>query len=312
MRRKQFMKYIFCISLSDFGVSVVSSFGFPPTSSPMCQIQGAAVDIFIISSWLWTISLTFHLWWLVHKVTPFPIPMWLLHLVCWGIPTVLSALVFSTNTFSNDGPQWCIISSDGRAPAWTTPFWAYTTFIVWLFVCVIILATLNLQIYRRMYQNEKSHSTLSIVFRATFDRVYLYPVAMLICWSLNVLTSVASIAGRQSPRLDELIFAGMVMGICYGPSTALIFFVKSAEAQRRWFDLIFANGVLAQKDSSDIPVDFLDESDCSSLVRPFIDTSSRASRSNAGSDNWDLSQGNRSSLSILKSAFSRNSTDSNY
>lgn len=79
------------------------------------------------------------------------------------------------------------------------------------------------------------NSSLKPVIKRTYDKVYLYPVAMVLCWSLNLICD-DSLGGSQTPFLAAL---SMIIGISNGILSALIFMVKSEEAQRRWHAYLF-------------------------------------------------------------------------
>jgi hypothetical protein len=72
------------------------------------------------------------------------------------------------------------------------------------------------------------------VIRRTYDKVYLYPVAMIVCWTLNYWCD--DLAPSSGKNLNAL---SMVFGISNGVFAAIIFMVKSEEAQRRWMLFLF-------------------------------------------------------------------------
>jgi hypothetical protein len=78
------------------------------------------------------------------------------------------------------------------------------------------------------------NSPMRDVIRRTYDKVYLYPVAMIVCWTLNYwCDDLAPSSGKDLNALS------MVFGISNGIFAAIIFMVKSEEAQRRWMLYLF-------------------------------------------------------------------------
>jgi hypothetical protein len=68
------------------------------------------------------------------------------------------------------------------------------------------------------------------IVRRTYDKVYLYPVVMIICWVLNYWCDDihSEDAGKTLNALS------MLFGISNGIFSAMIFMFKSEEARRRW------------------------------------------------------------------------------
>jgi hypothetical protein len=95
--------------------------------------------------------------------------------------------------------------------------------------------------------------TLSSVVIKTYNRVFLYPFAMILFWFLNFVSI-------DLPQGDENLFSGlsMLFGVSYGTATAVIFFVKSEEARSRWAELFLSvsQGTQFRPSTSVMPVDF--------------------------------------------------------
>lgn len=105
------------------------------------------------------------------------------------------------------------------------PFWSYTTFFIWLFICSGLMIGWQMVIMHKFRD-----SSMKEVIRRTYDKVYLYPVSMMSCWLLNVIC--CNIA-QGNPKLNAL---SMIVGVSNGIFNAIIFMVKSEEAQRRWYN----------------------------------------------------------------------------
>eukprot|EP01038_Epipyxis_sp_PR26KG_P011167 gene11167-14985_t len=232
MNSKIFMKFIYFISLSDFCMNLTSLIGFPPNGSVLCWIQGMCQNYFAIASWLWTTAVSFTLYGIVLNGKVY-FKFWQISIMCWGIPLLPTLLPLITNTYGAGNPdaQWCLIIGKNGTPSAVTKFWSYGSFFLWLFTCLLLMSAWQIIVYFRFLK-----SSLSSVVKSTYDKVWLYPLVMGLCWVLNFLC-VAVI-----PH-DEFLVVGfsMICGIFYGILTSCIFFWKSNEAIARWKYLLFGD-----------------------------------------------------------------------
>jgi hypothetical protein len=229
MQRGKFMPIILYMSLADFFLNLTSSFGFPDDGSPLCWIQGVFATFFTLSGWFWTTLLAYRVYSMV-RYGGCNLTQQQMHMVGWGIPLLLTALPLTTTNYgtSPDSNQWCLFKQRGNNPGWLMPFWSYLTFFIWLFLCVGLMITWQIIIMRKF-----KDSSMKDVIRRTYDKVYLYPVVMIGCWMLNIFCDDIA---QGNPKLNAL---SMVVAISDGVLSALIFMVKSEEAQRRWYNYFF-------------------------------------------------------------------------
>lgn len=259
MRKKVFMRLICCISLADLCLNVGSAFGFPDASSPLCWIQGIAQNYFTVVSWFWTTVLSYSVYSIIMKER-IVLNFTYAHLFCWGFPLVMNCLILITDNYGTApvSYQWCIIVDKPGGPWWTANFWAYASFFVWFFVCFALMVLWAVQI---MYRIVWLKSVMSEVVQKTYGKVWLYPIAMIVCWTLYYVM-------LMFPGVDSntLVGLSMIAGMCSGICSSLIFFVKSDEARYRWSRLICGNpnpqvddGSSARLAMSAIPMDFEEE-----------------------------------------------------
>eukprot|EP00600_Ochromonadales_sp_CCMP1393_P010408 CAMPEP_0174955608 /NCGR_PEP_ID=MMETSP0004_2-20121128/1074_1 /TAXON_ID=420556 /ORGANISM="Ochromonas sp., Strain CCMP1393" /LENGTH=180 /DNA_ID=CAMNT_0016203551 /DNA_START=551 /DNA_END=1093 /DNA_ORIENTATION=- len=72
------------------------------------------------------------------------------------------------------------------------------------------------------------------VVKRTYDKLYWYPLVMIVCWTLNFACN------DVDRNADERIVAmSMIFGILDGFFTALIFMIKSDESRQRWMAYLF-------------------------------------------------------------------------
>lgn len=155
---------------------------------------------------------------------------WSMHLLAWGLPAILTALPLTTTNYgSSDGlDQWCLFKQRGNNPNWLMPFWSYLTFLMWLILSFVCMITWQVLVYYKF-----RNSPMKTVIARTYDKVYLYPIAMMVSWTLNIVCDDIITANSFVNSLST-IFA-----VANGITSALIFMFKSEEAQRRWYNYLF-------------------------------------------------------------------------
>ena len=228
MQNKVFFKCIFMMTLADIGLYIVSFFGFLQNGSALCWAQGILAIYFPLASWFWTTVLYYCVFSVVYfeKIV---LNMFACQCFCWGFPLVLSLLPITTSNYgaASVNTQWCLIINRSDTPYGMTRFWSFASFFGWFFVCILLMCIWTVLIFRRMIWQESTHK--AIIFKV-YDKLWLYPFSMFVCWILNFLVQFVQHFG--SSPVGVLI--SMLLGILNGFLSALIFFWKSREARSRW------------------------------------------------------------------------------
>jgi hypothetical protein len=149
-----------------------------------------------------------------------------MHLICWVFPLFLTFIPLTTVDYGNieAHSQACVYVRRGDNAQWWVPFWAYTTFFGWLFLCIFLMLAWQTITYIK-YRNSNMQGIVS----RTYDKVYLYPIAMIVCWIFSFWCN--ALATHSGALLYQL---NVVFGISDGVLSAIIFMAKSEEARRRW------------------------------------------------------------------------------
>lgn len=229
MQAGNFMPLILYMSIADVGLNIFSAFGFPADGSPACWVQGIFATYFTVCGWFWTTILTYRVYSMV-RYGKCNLNVRRMHILAWGFPAVLTALPLSTTNYgsSEGSDQWCLFKPRGDNPDWLPQFWSYLTFLLWLIICFSLMIGWQL-IVAYKFRN----SPMKAVVSRTYDKVYLYPIAMIVSWLLNILCDDFL---NPSPFVNSL---GMIFAVANGIISALIFMFKSEEAQRRWYHYLF-------------------------------------------------------------------------
>jgi hypothetical protein len=178
----------------------------------------------------------------VRKEIPLPT-----HLICWGIPILVTFLILTTNTFgcANDDDStecWCWISDRSNSPRWTNQFWVFFSFYLWVwfsllvYVAIFIFVLFNLQ--RMTGTVEKSIvGVRSILIRTLIG----YPVIIIICWAMSSFYDIYITINPESPLLSDpiLLIVYTCLPALQGTLTAGLFIFShyssmKKQALREW------------------------------------------------------------------------------
>jgi hypothetical protein len=211
---------------TDYYFSSAPYYNVSLTASTRLLLQGILQSYFAICSWFWTTILAYRIFAVVRHGSC-QLNVYKMHLFAWGLPMILALIPITSNNYgsSNFDTQWCVLTRRGNNPYWLTQFWSYVAFFGWLFACIALMVT-----WQIMISYHFRNSPMKAVVKRTYDKVYLYPVVMIICWVLNYWCD--DIRTKDSGELLNAL--SMLFGISNGMFSALIFMFKSEEARRRW------------------------------------------------------------------------------
>ena len=211
-----------------------SNLPFRPVITIFFCCLGISQSYFAVCSWLWTLVLSYTIYCVVVKGKLW-FQLWHVQCLCWTLPIVLALLPLTTNTYSANDPdlQWCLIVPRNDTPFGMTLFWAFASYGFWLFMCIVLMVYWGSMIQWRYWG-----SIASPVVRRAYEKVWLYPVALSLCWSLNMLCLWVP-AFSQNPFL---LGFGMVLGVSNGMVNSVIFMRNNREVMDRWMDSLQGKG----------------------------------------------------------------------
>jgi hypothetical protein len=230
------MKIITLISFCDLIANSSVLNGLPGGDRDLCVMQGIAQQ-FYQASWMWTVMLTYSLYSLViyGKIV---MTEWQMHLIVWGILTLIIVLPFSTSTYGTEADDdffcWIRPKRQSTKGIITAVFWDILTFEVILFGSFVIMTYWGaLMIYKLRIQQIPKTQTM----RSALRTLIRYPVALFITWFPNAI--YLSIFPSENTPAWRVIDC---LSILQGGLTAVIFFVSSRESRFLWYSL-FLRGV---------------------------------------------------------------------
>eukprot|EP01113_Clastostelium_recurvatum_P018287 TRINITY_DN2155_c0_g1_i1.p1 TRINITY_DN2155_c0_g1~~TRINITY_DN2155_c0_g1_i1.p1 ORF type:complete len:319 (-),score=46.23 TRINITY_DN2155_c0_g1_i1:87-1043(-) len=235
-------KLIFSLSLSDFGgsifIAVSQGLLFAPGSISygrgLCVFLRAGINLFFLSSFIWTTCISLHIWICAHQRSQ--IPVYYFHIVAWGVPAIMTIILIA-GQFIVVEPEthWCHPNSVGSWAFWVGP-------LLVAFMFNAIFYALSLTRYSRSFRARQSNAALEspllqsqslvknknspeTLLRKTVIRLTLYLGVFFLCWVWDVVAKSMETAGSSPPYWLELaksVFSplqGFLNFLVYGTTT---------------------------------------------------------------------------------------------
>jgi hypothetical protein len=163
-----------------------------------------------------------------------PLSLPIFHCICWLVPLVFTLLNLTTNTYgrSDDYPDYEVCVLDGNYKDGT--IWHTTTYdCLWLF-CIVIMGYM----YFRILCLRSSDLAISLdKFKLATKTLGKYPIALFVLWLPHMLSVFILRTVLEKYHVAEYYVASLVIKICHGIATTLIFFFDSKEARYNWQSL---------------------------------------------------------------------------
>ncbi len=252
LRNKPFMKLITYISAADLlgNLSYIIVIAQPPQNSPACFLQAYLASVLYPSSWLWTSTLSYFLFYLATTART-PREYLRFRIISWGLPVFLFLLSVPFATFQQ--PEDFSFEVCAAAGVGATIYHNATVYSLF----VLSLGTMTfLHIKIRELEFNRTENVRAPTFIAAKAVLTYYPLSMVICWIPHMVVSFLFEYGRDrwcGERCDNLYYLTDLLKILHGAVAALIFFSKSREARRLWYKLLFGeNPTTLNIDSYDI------------------------------------------------------------
>jgi hypothetical protein len=198
--------------------------------SSWCTAQGFLNLYFYPASWVWTTVLMCFLFQLATGKKPFSEVF--IHLIGWGVPSVTTLLVLTTNSFgrfsSNDDNDVCTIGG----PYETAFFWHVFSYYGLFVVCLIVMLTLYWKILNIQYHYHVAVSEQ--MMKLVLDSLQLYPFFMVLCWSPEIIAFIVQFIDDN----DQLYHYALIFKLTNGFFTTCVFFGKSQHARKLWLHVL--------------------------------------------------------------------------
>jgi hypothetical protein len=219
VRKRKYFAALFYIGISNFITSLGSSFGFVRDDSPECWMQGIVTNVFSLSSIAWTVVVSLILNHAVTRAEMLEITPQM-HVVCWGLPIVITFIPLSQVSFGSNGGQHLCFFEDSNFQSMV--LWRWLGFYIWIMLGVIIIIVL----FINMFGKKTNMITEKAFLRKLFHKLKYYPATIVICWlPVAVFDSV--------PDNSDWFYTSTNSLSCFhGTSLAIVFWAQNYQVFR--------------------------------------------------------------------------------
>jgi hypothetical protein len=249
LQKRSYNKIIFFIALSDMLCAVGGMLGISRNGTFRCAIQTILTNLFPLASIFWTTVIAYFLFSIVNRTKLVPnqhdiISHWWLHMICWGLPTVVTLFPLITDGYGTyDGePGWCFLKPRRSSPPWTYDFWVFASFFGWVYISLMLFVVLAVNIFcvvnlapQERARSLSRDSATSALVRKILSKLMWYPLVILVCWSLITVYIVWDAFSPSSASLmaePSLLAVTFSVPLFSGVLTSLSFFIGSPEARQ--------------------------------------------------------------------------------
>mmetsp|Transcript_6189 Transcript_6189/g.10345 ORF Transcript_6189/g.10345 Transcript_6189/m.10345 type:complete len:411 (-) Transcript_6189:147-1379(-) len=237
LRQQRYTELVFYVAVNDLVASVGMALGPSKDSSAACWFQGLTTTYNYLSSIFWTTLIVYQVYCIVVSNQCVFKYMAGYHLLCWGLPLLLTFLPLTTNTYDNTDDQgtWCFVANDSRSPSWSELFWWVAAFYFWLW------AALTYSVYSLTSVALKLRKLKRIppVISQTVRKLVLYPIVTMLCWGPNIVVNTyAFIEGARfdfsSPIWRTAILIAIWCTTSQGFLNSCVFFTLNPLVRVQW------------------------------------------------------------------------------
>lgn len=216
--------------MGDAGGDSTTHLGASPA---FCMTQALFIGYFQLTSLFWAISIAFTLHMAFLRENPDFAPSSIhehdkkYHLVCWGIPLILTILPLFTGSYGDTG-GWCWIMSRNAMDN----VWRFLQFYLWLFLGIGYNCFVFLSIFQKIKQMQAMSGEADGLGRSRntmAGRLRLYPLVLLICHLPGTISILYELGGTQSFILNVLT---VIFGSLWGLANALVYGLTPEVAQQ--------------------------------------------------------------------------------
>jgi len=248
LRTKIYNQVILYIAVCDFVSGFAAGFGLVRDKTPLCWTQAVLTNIFPIAGVMWTTVIACMLYNIVTSREALKNLPRELHLLCWGLPVILTILPMSTiryGTYHGGKYGWCFMTDRHSSPDWILLFWVIASFYFWIWSSLFVYCILYMYV---LFNQKPLTNPLTIV---ALKRLCLYPLSVILCW---ITPTFYDISRRPYDRNITYNFA-YLSPIFQGTFTALIFFSTNEEARHVLWRMVFGGRTMRQWSSGSMSDD---------------------------------------------------------
>ena len=235
--KRYYIRLIFFVTASC--LLAVFPFAFGPThdGDVVCYVQATFTNFFAMSSVLWTAFIVYILYDVVVKRHSLEGIYHQAHIVCWGVPLLITFMPLTTDKFGvygNEERGYCGVAQRSDAVVWTSDFWNLLFDII-VICSLIFTASLLYLIYSSLHQQDPRF--ISVYIDMAVRKLKYYPIIILVCWSVQVYLDIVVIylADDESLTPVWLLIASDTLICLQGSLTTWAFWIENREIRLMWY-----------------------------------------------------------------------------
>jgi len=193
LRDQVYIQVVVYIQISNLLAAIGTVYGYVPARSLACTFQGILASLFPLASVFWTTFISYLVYRLLLHDHLVEID-YKTHLVCWGLPIILTFLPYINATYSTTDDGFCEYVPNAEGSIFWSEFWYWFGFYVWIWFGIIIslLMYLVVIIYSGRLRREEGIN-YSVIIR----KLFMYPLILIISWLLSTVLDGAFAAGSD-------------------------------------------------------------------------------------------------------------------
>jgi hypothetical protein len=244
LRCLRYIELVFYVSINDLIASIAISLGGTKDGSAACWFQGLATNYNYLSAIMWSTVITYQVWLIVCKKDVIK-DLTGAHILCWGLPLVVTLLPLSTSTYANDDADagWCFIANRSNSPSWSLLFWFIVAYYLWVWIAMLFNLFFVVAIVYKLYRMQEIPQRVN----ATIRKLLLYPIVISLCWGpvtvWDMYTQVNDV--DYSPGWTYFDGVATISAISQGFLFTFVFFGFNTTVRTAWKDLFVSMGCAA-------------------------------------------------------------------
>jgi hypothetical protein len=207
-RYQQYFVFTTNIGICCFMFAAAYVIGEPRNDSSDCNFQAISSKLFSLAGFAWEAAICYSIYLISTKMRRKPKPI-VLHTLCWLIPVLLTALPFSTEkigTYNYSERGYCGFISRTHGSGAVSNFWRIATFGFPLFIVFSIsvysLASIGIVAFKA---NRLSQRGLKVAVTSAREKLYLYPVILVVSWFLQLIIQLVLLNGKGYGQFPDWV-----------------------------------------------------------------------------------------------------------
>jgi tellurite resistance protein TehA-like permease len=213
--------------------------GNTPNGSFACWFQGLFTNYNYLSSIMWSTVITYQVWLIVCRKDVIK-DLTGAHILCWGLPLVVTLLPLTTSTYANpeEDQGWCFVANRSDSPSWSLLFWFIVAYYLWVWIAILLNLFFMCGIAYRLYRMKE----VPLRVKATIRKLIMYPIVVSFCWTpLTVWDMYTQADNGEGIHSRWDIYYGManILAISQGFLFSSVFFMLNPMVRTAWKELFF-------------------------------------------------------------------------